>query len=303
MARSFDASRIDHEELTGFALVGAHATLDCASCHGDADRPDDGIALTFVRRDGAFPAPAHETCQSCHADYHAGAFADNPRGPACESCHEATGWTPVLFDLERHESETRFPLTGAHVATPCTACHGGRAVATTADLSPATTCEGCHADENPHGDSFEEAGGVTACGSCHATSGWAGGDFDHATTGFPLAGAHAAVSCDGCHARESDSAGRPVRTFRGLQSTCASCHLDDAPHRDQFEGRACDDCHDAGSFTLATFDHDATRFPLEGPHTSVACASCHRTESDGAGSFVRFRPLGTACADCHGNGP
>jgi hypothetical protein len=303
MASSFDESRIDHEALTGFALVGAHASLACESCHGEADRPADGISMTFVRRDGAFPAPAHDTCQSCHTDYHAGAFVDNPRGTQCEGCHAPAAWTPALFDLARHDAETRFPLTGAHVATPCTACHGGRAAGTAADFSLATTCEGCHADENPHGDTFAEADGVTACGSCHATAGWDSGTFDHSQTDFPLTGAHATVECESCHARETDASGQPVRRFRGVDTACASCHAADQPHRDQFAGRACGDCHDTGSFTLATFDHEATRFPLEGPHASVACGSCHRVERDAVGAFVRFRPLGTACADCHGSTP
>src|SRR5690606_38134012 len=75
MARTFDADRIDHEALTGFALVGAHGALACAACHGDPDRPEDGIRMAFLRTDGAFPAPAHATCRSCHTDYHDGAFA------------------------------------------------------------------------------------------------------------------------------------------------------------------------------------------------------------------------------------
>jgi len=303
MAQSFDASRIDHEELTGFALVGAHASLDCASCHGDPRRPDDGIRMTFTRRDGAFPAPAHETCGSCHTDYHAGAFADNPRGSDCESCHAQAAWVPAQFDLARHQEETRFPLTGAHVATPCSACHGGRAAGTIPNFTLAVTCEGCHANENPHGDTFAEADGVTACGSCHATSGWASGAFDHSETDFPLTGAHGSLECASCHERETGTDGRPARQFRGLDMACASCHADDQPHRDQFAGRTCDACHDTRSFTLAAFNHATTRFPLEGPHARVSCGSCHRTESDAAGTFVRFRPLGTACADCHANGP
>jgi len=301
MARTFDASRINHEELTGFALVGAHGSLDCASCHGDPSRPRDGIAMTFVRTDGAFPAPAHETCQSCHADPHDGIFSDNPGGSECASCHGQETFTVSAFDLTRHQAETRFPLTGAHVATPCTACHRSRDDGPP-DFAPSTACATCHTDGNPHGDTFAEADGTTNCGTCHATEGWAGGLFDHSTTRFPLTGAHTAVDCEGCHARETGPDGRPVRRFAGLDTACATCHADTSPHRDQFDGRACDTCHDTAAFTLAGFDHTRTRFPLDGAHAAVACASCHRTEEDAAGSFVRFRPLGTACADCHGSG-
>ena len=58
----------------------------------------------------------------------------------------------------------------------------------------------------------------------------------------------------------------------------------------------------AVAFTVAAFDHGATAFPLAGAHVEVACSACHATERapDGA-AFVRFRPLPTDCASCHGS--
>jgi predicted CXXCH cytochrome family protein len=248
------------------------------------------------------PAVLAHDCQSCHKDYHDGAFADRPGGSDCASCHESDGWLPTSFGLARHDAETAFPLTGAHLATPCFACHGG------ADGPPhfafeSTACESCHAEDNPHGDQFTDEAGVTVCGGCHATDGWDLASFDHSTTGFALVGAHAALACQSCHTPTTAGDGRLVHQFAGLDAECTSCHADDSPHAGQFEETSCATCHDTQAFTIATFDHDATAFPLDGAHERVACGSCHRTETAPSGEpFVRFKPLGTACADCHGGG-
>ena len=288
----------DHAQ-TGFALVGRHAALACASCHAKPGRRTDAIAITFQRgTDGAaYPHPVATTCASCHRDYHAGAFVGLEGGGTCESCHGPDGWTPTTFDLARHNRETAFALTGAHLATPCTACHHSAALDQTrlTFAFASTTCTTCHASDSPHGAQFAGADGTTTCQTCHTTEAWTPVvGFDHAQTNFPLAGAHARTACADCHTTGADG----VRTFRGLSTQCATCHAD--PHRGQFAGETCATCHDTASFHLASFDHTRTRFPLAGAHEAVACASCHRPEQapDGA-FFTRFKPLGTACTDCH----
>src|SRR5690606_24860974 len=127
---------------------------------------------------------------------------------------------------------------------------------------------------------------------------------DHAAeTGFALVGAHATLSCQSCHSPTTTDDGRTVHQFAGLDAECATCHAEDNPHAGQFEGTSCATCHDTQRFTIAAFDHDATAFPLDGAHERVACGSCHRTETAPSGEpFVRFTPLGTDCADCHGGG-
>ena len=297
LAETFDATRFRHEEQTGFALVGAHALADCAACHTPGTR--EGIAVTPLEEGSTFPALAHETCQSCHEDAHAGAFRDSPGGADCASCHGQDAFAPAHFDRQRHEGETAFALTGGHLAVPCSACHLPRE-----DGPPrfevAQACESCHADLNPHGDTFADEGGVTACGDCHSTALWDLAAFEHATTGFELTGQHATLECASCHTREELPDGRVRQQFRGVESACASCH--ETPHQGQFEGQSCGACHDTVAFTVASFDHEATRFPLAGAHADVSCASCHAEEraSDGS-TFVRFRPLPTDCASCHGS--
>ncbi len=297
----FNAATFNHE-ATGFLLVGQHANLDCAACHGKPARNDDLFRLEFVAGTlgNTFPALHAEDCLSCHVDEHDGAFADREAGMLCTNCHTQDGWLPVTFDLDAHNTTTAFPLTGAHLATPCSACH--RSGNEPHFDFEETTCQTCHAEDSPHGDQFADAAGTTACVDCHATDGWDLAAFDHTTTDFPLTGQHATVDCASCHA-ETTVAGEAVQRFRGLETTCASCHAEDQPHRDQFAGRTCETCHTTEAFVIAAFDHNTTRFELVGAHQNVTCASCHREETASDGSvFVRYRPMGMACKDCHGDG-
>ncbi len=300
MGQSFDASRFNHEEHTGYALVGAHLQLDCSTCHVQPPRNDDAIRITLVggRSDASFPAVERDNCQSCHQDFHNGELTTVDGGPVCDNCHGQDGWTPTSFDLTRH-AETLFPLSGAHLATPCTACHVS-AGQEAPKFALETSCESCHVELSPHDDEFADSDGVTRCAECHNAVDWDLASFDHSQTGFALTGAHFALDCGSCHTTEIRPDGREVRRFQGLDTACMTCHTEDDPHRGQFEGQSCETCHDTEAFTVSDFDHNRTRFKLEGAHINVACGGCHKPELDNSGQlFVRFQPLGMACADCH----
>ncbi|MBI5543697.1 MAG: hypothetical protein HY901_07420, partial [Deltaproteobacteria bacterium] len=142
--------------------------------------------------------------------------------------------------------------------------------------------------------------------------------FDHARTGWPLAGKHSGVDCARCHIAKQIAdpgvrkllAERPAReTYLGLPTRCSACHFDE--HRGQL-GTDCDRCHSEKGFKPPTFfDHDKTAFPLEARHQQVACDKCHLREEDKAtpknafpaprqSSFVRFKGVAHAgCTDCH----
>ena len=116
-----DRAQFDHR-LTDFALEGAHAALECASCHkkGEAWRK----------------APA--TCAGCHKadDVHRGQFTQS-----CGECHGSLSWSGGKFDHDK----TEFKLTGAHLTVTCDACHiGGRYKPTP------KSCVGCHATDDEH---------------------------------------------------------------------------------------------------------------------------------------------------------
>jgi len=61
-------------------------------------------------------------CTDCHADAHAGQFARSPGGADCARCHTVAGFSPATFTVADH-ARTAYPLAGAHLATPCVACH------------------------------------------------------------------------------------------------------------------------------------------------------------------------------------
>jgi hypothetical protein len=127
------------------------------------------------------------------------------------------------------------------------------------------------------------------CARCHSTQGWerlraAVSGFEHGATGFPLRGAHAALTCDRCHDGARGARGR---------SACATCHAD--PHRGE-QGEDCARCHDERSFAMkdALLRHRETRFPLTGAHALVDCGACHLDRAAG-----RFAGVPTECLGCH----
>ena len=288
--RSVELDGFDHDR-TRYPLRGRHRSVACEGCH----RPGS------PRRGLAFGA-----CSDCHADPHGGQLRDRPDGGRCESCHDVQAFVPSSFGMVRH-LESDFPLTGAHQAVPCLACHqealgrlpaagrGGRF--RFAD----TTCQACHGDPH-HGEAarFVEAEG---CPACHEVGTWARISFDHARTGFALAGKHAGIDCRSCHPTIDVGAAEERIQMRGLQTECAACHAD--PHGGQFAGvdgrTACERCHGVDGWERPDFDHERdTAFPLRGAHETVPCAACHPTARDEDGREVlRFRPLPTECAGCH----
>lgn len=274
----------DHDR-TAFALKGKHEAVDCRKCHVSERMTD--------------PLPS-QRCTDCHKDYHEGQFAQNAHAPDCAECHTVEGFSGSSFGIEQH-AKTKFPLDGAHVATPCFACH-------LKDDNPATAqnewkfrnvgerCVDCHQD--PHGGQIAEKWYPNrACEQCHLTSSFRDSRFDHAKTNFKLQGAHVQAACRDCHKPETDfKFGR----FAGLPATCSSCHADE--HRRQFEQNGATDCarcHGFENWEIARFDHDKTRFKLDGKHANVACEKCHKAVAEGGESFIQYKYKRFECIDCH----
>ena len=223
------------------------------------------------------------------------------------------------------------PLATAHAryddVTKCLVCHeAGRELT-------GRRCLGCHtslaarirAGEGYHATATRR-GTALACGSCHSEHNgrpyrllrWPDNrpreQFDHAQAGWTLEGAHTRLGCDDCHkagliasaAVRGDTSLGVNRTYLGLGTTCASCHLDE--HRGR-TGRRCEDCHTQTEWKPARgFDHARTRFPLTGRHQTVECDGCHQLRRDAAAgpggardtAFVDFRTAGPAAGGCTG---
>lgn len=299
---------------TGFRLEGRHATAPCASCHdAGASSALPGIHIGFQAggEGSLFPKPDGTECRSCHEDEHAGVMSQR-----CETCHTPARWDRVdarrLADSFDHAS-TGYTLEGTHAAAPCASCHDDAAAAalqgieisftpgseTRAFPSPEhATCLACHQDR--HGGAFADAPSGPDCRACHGEVAWLPSAFDvgrhNVETPFLLEGAHAVVACVDCHVPSG-----PDPSFAVAGTECSACHQDVDPHGGQFTGRSCGSCHTTSAFDRLLFDHDRTRFPLDGAHRNATCQSCHKAETDPSGrSVVRYRPLGTECRDCHG---
>jgi nitrate/TMAO reductase-like tetraheme cytochrome c subunit len=255
-----------HAERT-FPLSGAHQRATCTSCHQQLDFKQTPT-----------------TCATCHTDPHKGEF-----GATCMRCHNTRSFVDRGTAVRTHQG-TRFPLRGGHAIATCEACHGPTRPGQPQYQARGTTCAACHlatyqATKVPN---HEVAGFPKDCTGCHSITTWTSAAFAHNTTRFPLAGAHRAVSCQGCH---SDG------VYRGKPTTCVSCHqakfdaTSQPNHRASAFPTTCESCHSATAWRPATFNHAATRFPLTGAHIAQTCLACHR---DGV-----YRGKPTVCSACH----
>ena len=309
---AFDTAAFVHDSV-GYELVEAHAEIDCRDCHtGDQVTASD--VRQFKSRYGALNSTylgLDQVCQSCHGgdDPHQDQFP----GQTCDECHTEAVWEEApRFD---HDS-TRYRLSGAHRTVTCESCHPTRPVQGTTPTTVFTGlafdgCNDCHADTH-------EGAMAGACSSCHSTRGWNRinrstfeDGFDHSTTGFALAGAHAGATCSLCHTLQTpppeglrltftrSSAGRRYR--KPAAEDCLSCHVDyhEDEFREQTGGMVCSSCHGEEAWLPTSFGPDRhasdTDFRLEARHILASCGDCHTSRGD----RLSFGIDGTQCVSCH----
>jgi hypothetical protein len=244
----------DHFRDTNFEMLGKHGELSCGDCHSETPFED---ALDMA-------------CASCHLE------DDNHNahnGNQCDTCHSSNSWPEIRFN---HDTDTDYKLFGAHKQTDCADCH----VEPIFEVSLATTCDSCHAGEDPHQGSLG-----ASCENCHTEVTWQDPIFfDHDLTSFPLLGVHSTNECEDCHT---------TQVYTDVDDECDTCHSDDDPHRGNFTGN-CDSCHNPVGWDLWTFDHNLqTDFELGGAHVSVACNDCHRR------TLGQIRTISANCGSCH----
>jgi hypothetical protein len=290
---------VKEHDTSAYPLKGKHSTVACANCHIPAGRD----TLFKVK----FPA-----CSNCHKDAHDNQFAAAPYNNRCESCHTVSDFHRTTFTIAQHKN-TRFALTGSHLAVPCADCHkigaAGRTDKILAFHFEDRGCTACHKD--PHNGEFKDRmarpranGSPLGCEACHNTKTWADiNGFDHAKTKFPLLGAHRTAACADCHKATTSYESR----FKGTSQLCESCHKD--AHDNQFAAKDaqthCAECHNSQRWVPSTFDHATrTHFTLTGGHASVPCAKCHtQTKQVDHRQIVIYKNTPGKCADCHGDNP
>lgn len=142
------------------------------------------------------------------------------------------------------------------------------------------TCRGCHPEHRGAAASLTDFDRVV---------------FPHQDVGFVLT-AHRELppsdqpDCRSCHPES-------VREFDAAE--CRTCHEQkDAAgtqkHINMFHSD-CLRCHDGADRYGVDFDHQQTRFPLEGAHTDALCEDCHQVAS----SIADLQAASRQCVDCH----
>jgi hypothetical protein len=286
---------------TKYPLQGGHARLECAQCH----IPKGEDTLYRVKFD---------LCTDCHKDRHSRQFAAAPYFNACDRCHNLEGYKPSTFTLAKHK-QTRFVLTGGHIAVPCADCHKESAEFQPKDFIyhwKQLNCTGCH--EDIHKGQFKERmaqvrsdGTPVGCEACHTTKSWKElSGFDHSKTKFPLQGAHRATACIDCHKPPNLGTKLIDADFKAAPTVCEDCHED--VHGKQFakgETTPCADCHNSMKWKPSLFDHDKrTAFALRGAHQNVKCGECHKLFKEvGAKRVLFYKPTPKDCVACHGPNP
>jgi hypothetical protein len=260
----------DHEDLDTLD------PRDCLACH----KAGRGVSAALCM-------DCHETIKK-QVDSKSGFHAN--KGTACESCHsdhKGTGRCeiPTLGSDFDHEAETGWALEGAHGNTKCISCHKTPNVYEDLD----TTCSTCHND--PHGKAQSERTLLQKCDSCHDAADWdalplPANVFDHTSTkqvDYVLDGGHREVDCVECHFE--------MRFVPIDHEACTSCHAN--PHRAEFRTQKCENCHPtAAGWAVQNFDHDLTKYDLEGEHARVGCDECHGRDKTAPMASQR-------CDNCH----
>jgi hypothetical protein len=150
---TWSGATFDHALVAnGFRLLGAHARIDCESCHSPTD-----WSVPF--------APAgDQDCISCHTDDYQQEHAGSGFPTTCLTCHTVDTWDGASFT--DHDAQF-FPIySGAHRDKwqSCQECH------TQPDNFQVFSCFACHSQAETDDDHREENGyryDSNACYQCH----------------------------------------------------------------------------------------------------------------------------------------
>lgn len=265
----------DHNRDTKFPLLAKHFEAACNKCHVPLS---PGEALGFANFVGLKAG-----CMDCHQDPHRGQFEGN-----CAKCHsKPTTWK---MDLPRfnHGTETKFMLSGKHVAVDCIKCHRpqmpGGPLSSALFRGQGARCEDCHKVKHP-----EPYG--SSCLACHTLDAWPAKmkGFDHLLK-HGLLGKHLSAKCSSCH--NETRMPYPLQPGK-IMYDCITCHQTNDAHQGTL-GTVCAKCHSMTGWKGEDllFDHNTmTRYVLNKDHQNVACAKCHVKG--------RWKPLDTSCESCH----
>jgi len=271
-------STFNHDR-TNFKLEGKHRSVDCKKCHK--------TSLTTPLD--------HNYCMDCHDDYHESQFIKNGNLPDCANCHSVEGFKPSTYTLENHQ-QSNFVLEGAHLATPCFSCHLKENKWQFRNLG--LHCAQCHTDTHS-GYLPEKYYPKKACNNCHSSESWKKINFDHSLTKYPLTGSHKKPSCIACHNPNEKNNDQAVQ-FSNVPTACVGCHKDE--HAGQFVEKGtidCSRCHENTTWDKIQFDHNKSRFVLDGKHSNISCTACHKPATINGIRTIQYKFEDIRCESCH----
>lgn len=308
---AWNIPQYDHA-ITQYPLKGKHAQIKCIACHKQTP-------LTMKTGPKAFQWKGLKTdCLSCHKNIHR-----NEGMNQCSRCHTETNWKTII---KFNHDQTRYPLVGKHVKTPCIKCH------VTVNNTPNTKqvgpqdpktpriyrwtdfleqgCRLCH--KSPHDKFFSPKTKALACDACHNNESWKtiiaeplntpaanpnSQVFELTPPLQPSATQKLPIAHRFNHTR--DTRYSPQGT-KHLQKKCKDCHQSEQHQIYQFpshEKGFCKDCHKTPH--QAQFSHHWLNAP---------CTTCHTLENftqrlDFDHSKTEYKLTGkhakTPCQKCH----
>lgn len=278
-------------QLSPGELSEPHSHLEgmsnCTKCHELGERVSD------------------DKCLACHKElkaridqkkgFHSSPTVYKKSCILCHSEHLSRKYDIVHLDKNRFDHQaTGFLLEGKHKEKQCQDCHKPENIKDVfikkkkfTFLGLKSECLSCHVDYHQNTLSPN-------CTDCHTFDSFKlAPRFDHSKSKFILKGRHKVVDCKKCHVISTLN-GKAYQKFKGLQfNSCVNCHKD--VHENKF-GQNCAECHSEDSFkavkSIGQFDHNKTKFKLEGKHVNVSCKSCHK------GSLISQIKY-SSCTDCH----
>lgn len=322
--------KFNHNTDTKFKLVEKHSELKCNDCH-----LKDKKKKSFQYQ---WPQMAKQECLSCHENFHKTKLSAKFSNGECSKCHTQTKWTLEKFDhgvtgyklLGKHAAAN---CIDCH--KPVGIKNPGK-VKTTGTMKTLAVkdlnftglgkqCLQCHDDIHMFGKKpSAKLGDLNQCSKCHDENSWKKThNFDHnVQTNYRLDGKHLNLKCADCHlhkstkvnstkkASESESSSLSLKapTYHWEQlstKTCETCHK--TPHVGQFSkdllNKKCTACHTTEDWFVqksdSGFDHNKTRFALDGSHKSAKCNDCHGSAGNKKFKFqsadLKF------CIECHQN--
>ena len=284
-ARVGDAAVIASGSHTKHVSDLSGPQLTCDACHG----ANAGSGAHASHVNGVADVPAAGVCTSCHAvdDGETTPVWGNPASSTCESCHGGATVSviggkpapakPLAASSGHNKPSGNYTLSGNAAANQtCAACHDAAAAghfgASGDDrLSVGFACASCHAGVLTHQ--------AKACVACHDPHGTSNASMIHSSQATQ-------------NAKDASASGK----FSGNVVFTAKTGVNSYDELDAGAGANGDDlcasCHSSANGT----SHNNRQVTGAAHNEGADCTSCHAHTK-------AFRPVGTACNQCHGNAP